>query len=290
MTGWAIAGLLYGAFCWGIIWYPYRLLEIQGIRGIAASFYTYGLTLLVVAVIYRNSAKDFWQSCVHSPASVLSLCLVAGITNISYVLAVIDGEVMRVMLLFYLSPLWTLLLAHFWLKESITVRHIGIIALALCGAFIMLWQTETSSPVSHADWLGLLAGLGFSFTNVLTRRSTQLSLEVKSASVWLGVFMLAGVLLMLPSQSASLALDRLDMQSMLWIGMIAVLLMTAVLFVQFGVSHLRATQASVIFLFELVVAALAAYFLTNERMTLQEWVGGGLILLAALASAMQSHD
>jgi len=38
----------------------------------------------------------------------------------------------------------------------------------------------------------------------------------------------------------------------------------------------------VIFLFELVVAAIAAYFLAGEAMTINAWIGGALIVSAAI--------
>ena len=41
--------------------------------------------------------------------------------------------------------------------------------------------------------------------------------------------------------------------------------------------------SAVIFLFELVVAAIASYYLANEVMTWNEWVGGLLIVAASLA-------
>lgn len=112
--GIATFGLLFGAFCWGVIWYPYRLMQEAGISGVAASLYTY-LIAVALCMIYfhKDGLRAFKQ-----PKSIIWLAIIAGWTNLSYVLAIIDGEVMRVMLLFYLSPLWTLILAHFWLKNA----------------------------------------------------------------------------------------------------------------------------------------------------------------------------
>ena len=54
---------------------------------------------------------------------------------------------------------------------------------------------------------------------------------------------------------------------------------------QYGNTHIPATRASVLFLFELVVAAIASYYLANEVMELHEWIGGSLIIAAALYSS-----
>jgi drug/metabolite transporter (DMT)-like permease len=52
---------------------------------------------------------------------------------------------------------------------------------------------------------------------------------------------------------------------------------------QFGLSRLPANRAIVILLFELVVAAIASYFLAGEEMRMQDWVGGALIVAASVA-------
>jgi drug/metabolite transporter (DMT)-like permease len=57
--------------------------------------------------------------------------------------------------------------------------------------------------------------------------------------------------------------------------------------VQYGITHTPVTRASVIFLFEIVVAAVASYYLADEAMTMREWVGGSLIVAAALLAARQ---
>jgi drug/metabolite transporter (DMT)-like permease len=59
--------------------------------------------------------------------------------------------------------------------------------------------------------------------------------------------------------------------------------------VQYGVSHTPANRAIVIFLSELVVAALAAYWLAGEVMTLREWLGGAMIVSASLYSSRMAH-
>ena len=72
--------------------------------------------------------------------------------------------------------------------------------------------------------------------------------------------------------------------------LIAVLLVAVTLAVQYGVTQMSATRASVIFLFELVVAAVASYYLAHEVMTWNEWLGGSLIIAAALVAAFNHAD
>ncbi len=298
----AIFGLLFGAMCWGIIWYPYRIMNDAGVSGIASSFYTYSIAIILGAVLF---AKD-WRGVFKLPKSAIWLSIIAGWTNLSYVLAVIDGEVMRVMLLFYLSPLWTLLLAHFWLKEAISKVGFFSIAIAMLGAYIMLADPFNSAanhiplPQNKAEWLALSAGIGFSFTNVITRKSVHLTLAAKSMLVWVGVASMS--LLLMPflgdvtlQSNDSLQTEFPDLSfftlnNWLIMGFIAILLMAATLFVQYGVTKIPASRASVLFLFELIVAAIAAYYLANEAMLLNEWIGGGFIIAAGLLAAFNYSD
>lgn len=284
----AVFGLLFGAFCWGIIWYPYRIMADAGVSGIASSFYTYSIAILIAGLYFIRG----WRGMFKLPLSIFWLCAIAGWTNLSYVLAVIDGEVMRVMLLFYLSPVWTLILAHFWLKERTYLSGYIAIAISLIGAFIMLYEPRLNSlpmPRNQAEWLALSAGMGFSLTNVITRKSSHLSIRAKSFAVWAGV---AGMsLCCLPFvQDSFPPPSYFSLTNWLVMGLIALLLLAATLFVQYGVTQIAATRASVLFLFELVVAAVASYYLANEAMTLREWIGGTLIIAAAVFAASHPQD
>jgi len=73
-------------------------------------------------------------------------------------------------------------------------------------------------------------------------------------------------------------------------GLVALLLMAATMLVQFGVTQLTAIRASVLFLFELVVAAFASYYLAHEVMSLNEWIGGVFIIAAALVAAFNHKN
>ena len=275
----ATFGLLFGAVAWGIIWYPFRLLDQAGISGMSASIATYSVALILSGLLFWRG----WRKVFSHPATMLPLMLAAGWTNLSYVLAVIDGEVMRILLLFYLSPLWTLLLAKLLLEEPTGRRGLFVIALSLTGAFVMLWRPAQGLPLPQntAEWLGFSAGFCFALTNVLTRRATHLTLEAKSFAIWGGVTLLA--LLLLPFSEAALPVPS-QISASQWglMFVLGLILMVTTLLVQYGVTHTRVTRASVIFLFELVVASISSYLLAGEVLTAHEWIGGAMIVAATL--------
>jgi drug/metabolite transporter (DMT)-like permease len=273
-------GLLFAATVWGIIWYPYRLLEQAGISGAAASAATYTVALLLGCIVFARH----WRNAAKAPLAMLPLALSAGWANLAYVIAVIDGEVMRVLLLFYLAPFWTLILSRFLLNERPGRRGVLVIMLSLAGAFVMLWQPgRPPIPQNMAEWLAVSAGITFSLTNVLTRRATHLTIAHKSFSVWIGVVLSA--LLYLPFGHEQLPqLAAISSHQWLVMAMLGCILTTTTLSVQYGLSHTLAARASVLFLFELVVGAISSWYWANEAMALHEWIGGVMIIAAAMAA------
>ncbi|MGZ5078871.1 MAG: DMT family transporter [Usitatibacter sp.] len=275
--------LLAGATLWGVLWYPYRLLAQAGIDGIWSTLFTYGFALVAGVALFPRHAASLRRL----PPLAFLMGLAIGWSNLAYVLGVLEGEVMRVLLLFYLAPLWTVPLARLVLGERLDRFGLIVMGLALTGAMTMLWHPGLGFPwpAARAEWLGLAAGLLFALGNVLVRRLDTMTDAAKSIVIWAGVSVAALVHLpgsRLPAQSAWLAaLDQWPL-----IAGIGIALVAMGLALQYGLSRTAANRAIVVLLFELVVAAIAAYLLTYERLRPQDWIGGALIVAASIASGM----
>jgi len=273
----ALVSLLAGATVWGLVWYPYRVLQEMGVSAALGATLTYLAAFLFGYPVLRRRLAGC------RPSGMLALiALVAGGCNLGYVLATVHGEVMRVLLLFYLAPLWTVLLSRLLLKEKVSLPGTAVIALSVAGAAVMLWQPSLGLPLPErgAEWLGLAAGFLFALANVLIRKTHELSIELKSMAVFAGVVLVG--LAVLPFEPSAAALPSAT--GGLLIGVIGLVLLATNLFVQYGLTHTPANRAIVIFLFELVVAALSAWLLAGEVMRSQEWVGGAMIVAASLFS------
>ena len=276
----AISSLVYAATLWGLVWYPYRLLEQAGVGGIASSFFSYATPLLLLGWLHGRSlyaARGHWLW-------LSALGLAAGWTNLAYVLAVLEGEVVRVLLLFYLSPLWTVLFSRFLLHEKLNRAGWAVMALAASGALAMLWQPgDWPLPANRAEWLALSAGVMFAASNVISRHLDGVAEGAKSVSIWAGVAVLTLIGLWLyPGERDFIA--HADWNVWLLLVGVGLLIGSMTYAVQYGLARVPANQAIVIFLFELVVAAVAAYYLSNERMGVQEWLGAIMIITASLFS------
>lgn len=278
-----VASLLVGASLWGVVWYPYRLLGAAGLDGAWASALTYGVALLVGSALFLGH----WRDVMRAPWACLAMGLAIGWSNLAYVIGVLEGEVMRVLLLFYLAPLWTVPLAHLLLGERLDARGALVMAIAVAGAAVMLWHPRMGLPwpATRAEWLGVAAGFLFALGNVLVRSLPQLRDTTKSLAIWAGVT--AAAILFLPwAPTATEAALRLAPRTWdIWLP-VGLALVAMSLALQYGLTRVPANRAIVILLFELVVAAVASWWLTDERLRLQDWVGGGLIVAASLASGL----
>jgi drug/metabolite transporter (DMT)-like permease len=269
-----VSGLLFGATMWGLIWYPYRLLQEAGVGGVVSSLASYAIPLLlVIPFLWRH----FLTAREHFGWLAL-LGVAAGWTNMGYVLAVIGGEIMRVVLLFYLAPVWTVIFARWLLGEKLSRWGVLIMTFSFAGALTMLWPDGGGLPLpaNQAEWIALSAGATFAFSNVITRK------------VWTGVTVIALAALQFESAPFAFAeaADNKTWAILLGVGL-AIGVMT--LAVQYGLSHTSANQAIIIFLFELVVAAIASYFLADEALTLREWAGAVMIIAGSLFSGRVEH-
>lgn len=282
-----VLSLLLAATLWGIIWYPLRLLETAGLAGLWTTLIIYAAALLPGLVpLLRRSGELRLQ-----PGALLVLGLASGWCNVAFILAVLEGTVVRVLLLFYLSPIWAVLLAWLVLGERFAASAGWVFALALTGALIMLWDPAIGMPwpSESGDWLAVSSGFAFAVSNVMVRRVQRVSVQVKTVVSWLGVLAIAVVWLALGGEAALPQVGAGAWLGALALGGIGIVIMT--LSVQYGVTHMPVHRSAVILLFELVAGAVSSSLLTDEVIHAREWIGGGLIILAAYwAARLHAHD
>ena len=276
-----VAGALSGILVWGLMWYPYRVLQAAGVSGTLATLITFMLALLCGMILFPLDLRQLHRAGRWAALLVVS----AGWTNVSYVLSVLYGEVMRVLLLFYLAPLWTILFSYWLLGERLNRYGYLVMLLSFSGAVIMLWDPQQGLPLpeSFAEWMGISAGIAFALSNVVSRRAAHLSLQVKSYSVWLGTSLLTVLLLWWQGGLAD-QLHAINAQDWLLLGILGVVIFSSTFALQYAIANLSANRAIILFLFELVVAAISSYFLAHEVMQPRDWLGALLIVSASLMS------
>ena len=277
--------LLFNAFVWGLSWWPLRHLQAQGLHPLWATLLFFALGGAVIAL----TRPQAWATVRRTPA-LWVLALASGATNAAFNWGVSTGEVVRVVLLFYLMPLWAVGLAWWLLGERITGLALVRVGLALGGALLVLRPVDGGWPAFQglADWLGLLGGMGFALTNVVLRRQAAQPTSARALAMFLGgitlpalmgsVLATQGVIPPWPPLQLTWLWQALALGSLFLIGNMAL---------QFGASRLPVHITSVVMLTEVMFAAGSAVWLGGEVLRPSVLAGGALILLAAL---MASRD
>ncbi|MCB2428403.1 DMT family transporter [Methylophaga pinxianii] len=276
----AILSLIFAATMWGLIWYPMRLFEQAGMSVVWVTLIMY-LTAGIASLPIFISQRFHWK---QIPLDLLWLALAAGMTNLAFLVALNEGQVMRVMLLFYLSPLWSVILGRWWLGEKLSWIAIVMFVLAMGGTILMLWRPEAGLPWPHglADWLALFASVCFAINNVLSRKLAAVPMVLKTTIILWGVVGVSIVVLFL--QQASMP----DVDITVWLSAVLVgggIIIAMTVTVLYGLARMPVYLGAVIMLFELIVAAISSALLTTEMMTVAEWLGGALIFAAAFGIA-----
>jgi len=185
----AVLALVLNALVWGISWWPLRELQAKGLHPLWSTVMIY----LVAAIGVWVWKPQAWRGLLEH-RGLLLLLVASGLTNVGFNWAVTVGDVVRVVLLFYLMPAWSVLIAWLLLNEKPTAGSLFRLALALAGVVIVLKSPGSPWPVpaSIADWLALMGGLAFALTNVLLRKHGQTPAESRMLAMFAGGAIMAG--------------------------------------------------------------------------------------------------
>jgi len=282
---WPALALVLNAFVWGVSWWPFRQLEAAGLHPLWATVLIYGFAVGVITLA-RPAA---WRELVSHPALWL-LVLASGTTNAAFNWAVTIGDVVRVVLLFYLMPLWAALLARLLLHEPLTRGAMLRVVLALGGALVILWPPGGGLPLPRtlAEALGVLGGFTFALNNVMLRREAARSEGARALAMFVGGAAVAGLLATLLTPGGTVSpLPAMAGGWLLGVLALAGFFLAGNLALQYGATRLPANATAVIMLTEVVFASVTALALGAGTLDLRLAIGGAAIVGAALLAARQ---
>ncbi|NKN31768.1 DMT family transporter [Marichromatium bheemlicum] len=276
----ALLALTLGATLCGLYWLPLRLVVEAGVGGLWAVALFYG----GAALLGLWFARDQLAVARRAPWRLLGIGVSAACSVIAVSLGVIEGAVAPVLILFYLAPLWTLLLGWVLLGERPARLTLAALVVALLGVWTLLGGAALAEGAAwRGATLGLVAGVGLALTTVQVRAARHLPAATRNLAAWsLAPPLALGLAVMLdspPPPALAPVLVAL-LVGALWVG-----LMMAAL--QYGMARLPLALSSLVLLLELVVGVLSAVWLAGEPLGWRELLGGAAILLAGVVVARQ---
>ena len=156
---------------WGLYWIPVRALQEAGIQGLWATavFYFVPFVLMLAIGLLR------WRQIIAAGWMMQGIAIIGGLCLVLYSTAFLYTDVIHATLLYYLTPIWSALLARAWLKETITRDRTLAIILGIAGLLIIL-NLDQGLPIPRnpGDWMALVSGLIWAlFANVMRRSESS---------------------------------------------------------------------------------------------------------------------
>ena len=285
-----VLALLVNAFVWGVSWWPFRFLYQHGLHPLWATALMYVLAVTTLLVLRPQVVALARQ---HPALWVLALA--TGLTNVCFNWAVTVGDVVRVVLLFYLMPAWSVLLAWKVLGDVPTRMDVVRLALAFGGVALVMLPAGTdlahlTSGLSGADVLALVGGFTFALTNVTLRRLHRVPGPARMLAMFGGgalmatlgasVGMLAGIVAAPPALAPAWIAVALALTVAFLLGNYAL---------QYGAARLAAGTTALVMLSEVLFASVSSWWLAAAELAPRTLAGGALIVLAALLATLPAR-
>ena len=258
---------------WGVLWVPMRHIEAMGLSGlwvVVLFHFLPALAMLPLIVRTAPSSRRDWGR-----AAVAGALMGAGFAL--YALGLVVASVTKTVILFYMTPIWSTVIAYFVLRERAGWGRWLASAAALVGCALVTGVSRDELRFDPADLLGLLSGLFWALGSVMIRRYDGLNFVHVSFLQYLtgGIMALLAALYLgdpLPQLNAFLqAIPPAFLASV-------VVFLPSVLLIFRIMQYVSPGLVGILMLSEALVAAVSAAFWLGETLSSTQWIGVGAIL------------
>jgi len=275
----------FGAAVWGLFWIPLRYLDSLSVHGLWAVAYVLLAAAIpsLVITVWRRELSDL-RSC---GAWLIGFGL--GISTVLYFTGILFSDVIRVIFLFYLLPLWTTLSARVIYGEKITKIQLLMIVMALLGVWLLLGGATSFPQLNNiGDWCGIAAGMCWGISLTLLRGRDTVRPFANATSTLVVGGLLAALLssffafvVVLPGTQAPQA-DKLINAAPVALAFGMFVLFPSLITQIWGARLIAAPTAALLTMTEILVATVSAYWLIGTELSSLSVLGAGIILLTVI--------
>jgi len=276
---------------WGTYWIPLRLIDKSNngsVWPICISF------LLLSIILIKPLLRSFNIVFIHKNYYFFIGCLFAAIGISLYSESLLRGEIAKVVVLFYLCPIWGTIFARIILHQSFTIKRICSIILGLIGLEIIIGVEEgIFFPSAIVEWIALLAGLTWAMsTTFFHLADTTHGVEKTSLTSFLIPFLFLLLCFIPGGRNIGLANNLLSIHPIyIWMILFAVIwLLPSILLTYFSVEVLDPGRLNILLAFEVVVGFLSAALLTEEVISYREYLGAVFVITACFVDVVKLKE
>jgi drug/metabolite transporter (DMT)-like permease len=276
----ASLAVAYSGVAWGLFWIPLRGMDRAGVTDAWATVLFYAVPLLFfLPWIVRN-----WRRIARCGWSLHFIGITTGASLVFYSNAMLYTEVVRGLVLYYTTPVWSLLLARLLLGEAITPARVLAILFGVAGMLVMFGvDLGFPWPKNIGDWMALIGAAGWAVAAVLLRKDDgSRSMEICAVYFFYGV--IAAVVLAISPMAGDIAVPdwSVIVDVLPWSIPIALIVIPGAYAAFWGAPHLNPGVVGLLFMTELSVGGITAAIWANEPLGARELTGIALITVAGL--------
>ena len=277
----AMLAVALSAFAWGIYWIPLRAMDAAGINGAWSIVMFNALPLVILLPVFAFR----WRALVSGGWRLHVAGLLAGGAMVSYAAALIYTDVVRALLLYYLTPIWSTLLARALLGERITPIRWATIALGVLGVSVIV-RIESGFDLAFnaGDWMGLAAGVIWAMAAVLLNGGAVKSGTDYTLSYFLWGSVAALALTQMPFANTGTVPSGSAILAVLpWmIPVVAIIVIPPAFAIMWGATVISPGLLAILFMTEISAGTITAAIWAGEEIGAREISGIVLVSLAGL--------
>lgn len=235
------------------------------------------ITLLIISKIIR---KPLFEKITRKYLFFYAIFgIIYALVLYTYIVAVSYTYIANVQFLQQMSPIFTFIFARLFLKETVKKSLYYSLIIAIIGAFIILYFSNTSvvfEMQSTGNVIAFTSGVLLAVYTVISRYMAK-SHSLMQANTWAFIF---GTLLMSFSLINIPALSASSWVLLILFGVFS----TALPFIFYveSMRYIESQKASLILMLTVVTNPIAAFIFFREIPTIAALAGGALILLSSI--------
>ena len=268
-----------------MFWIPLRALDEAGVSGAWATVFYYAAPLVILLPFGIGRFRRLLAGGLRLQVTGMF----AGASMVLYADAVLQTEVIRAMLLYYLTPVWSFALARVWLKERIDGTRAAAAILGLSGMLIILGiDAGIPWPRNAGDWMGLASGIIWAVAAVLMRGDERTGAVEYSLVYFVWGTVAALVIAQLPfSGNHPVPLLGTILGTAVWsVPFVVALVIPAVYAMMWGTPLLNPGIVGLLFMTEISVGTVTVAVWAGEPFGAREIIGVIVITGAGLAEVI----
>ena len=278
--------IVIGASAWGVYWVPVREIEATGVVD-GWAVVIFNIPALIIALIV-----PFFLGGVSARANRLIMIAgaMAGAGLAFYAMGLVLTTVVRATLLFYLTPIWSTVLAIFILGERPGVARWAALALGIAGLGLTLGASpaDIASGFGSGEAVALFSGFVWAIAAVTIRKIGETEPPSRAIDARLVMHQFIWVIIFAALGSAALGhaaptvAQSISAISPLVIGF-SIFILISLYAIFWAVGRLSPGRSGLLMMSEVVVAVItASLLLPEEAMNAREWIGAALIVSAGV--------